>query len=170
MIPAAARALGEGAVAVAPEQRVVAVRGRVVARRRHEEVGLAVVVEVGRDAAAAAELQVCAGAAADVLEPAAHVVEERAARQPAALRPPDVVLVAVGVDDEEVEPAVVVVVEPAEAAAHHRRLLVRHPEPERGVPEVEPDLRGDVAQPDAAEVVRARDRSGAGAGRIRASR
>ena len=160
--PGRAGAFRERAVAVAPEQRVVAVRGGVVARRRHEQVGLAVLVEVGRDAAGAAELHVGAGAAADVLEPPAHVVEERAARQPAALRPLDVVLVAVRVDDEEVEPAVVVVVEPAEAAAHHRLLLVRDPEPEPCVREVEPDRRRDVLQPHAAEGVGAGDRGNGG--------
>ncbi len=148
-----ARALGEGAVAVPPEQRVVAVGGDVVAGGRHEQVGVPVLVEVGGDAAVAAELQVGARAAAHVLEAPPDVVEERAPRQ-AALRRPEVVLVVrVGVDDVEVEPAVVVVVEPAEAASHHRIRLVRDPEPECGLPEVEPDLRGDVLQPHAAEGV-----------------
>ena len=69
--PGGAGALGEGAVAVAPEQRVVAVRGGVVAGRRDEQIGVTVQVEVGGDAAVAAELQVGARAAADVLEPPA---------------------------------------------------------------------------------------------------
>ena len=155
--PGRAGALGEGAVSVPPEQRVVPVGGDVVAGGRDEQVRVPVLVEVARDAAVAAKLQVGARAAADVVEAALDVVEERAPWQAAVLRPEVVLVVRVGVDDVEVEPAVVVVVEPAEAAAHHRVRLVGGPETECGLPEVEPDLRGDVLQPDAAE----RRRSGA---------
>ena len=64
------------------------------------------------------------------------------------------VRVRVRVDGEEVEPAVVVVVEPAEPAAHHPVHLVRHPEREVVLAEVEPDLRRDVREPDAVEAFR----------------
>src|SRR5829696_648218 len=165
--PGRSRSFGEGAVAVAPEQRVVPVRGGVVARGGDEEVGVAVEVEVRCDAAAAPQLQVGARADADVLEAPAHVVEEGAAGQPSALRPLDVVLVAVGVDDVQVEPAVVVVVEPAEAAAHHRRLLVCDPEAEGRVGEVEPGLDRHVLQPHATECRGARHGDG---GRLRRPR
>ena len=112
---------------------------------------MAVQVEVGRDAAVAAELQVCARAAAHVDEPPAHVVEQGTARQATVLRPAHVVLVRVGVDDEQVEPAVGVVVDPAQAGAHHRLGLVVDAEAECALLEVEPDLRGDVSQLDPAQ-------------------
>ena len=56
---------------------------------------------------------------------------------------PDAVRARVGVDREEVEPAVAVVVDPADASAHHRLVVVRHPEAERALPEVEADGRGE---------------------------
>jgi hypothetical protein len=91
--PGRARPFGERAVAFAPEERVVAVRQDVVARRRHVEVRVPVQVEVGRDAAAAAEHEVGARAAADVLEAAVHVAEERRARPAALLVPAGEVVV-----------------------------------------------------------------------------
>ena len=112
---------------------------------------MAVEVEVGRDAAVAAKLQVCARAAAHVDEPPADVVEQRTAGQATVLRPAHVVLVRVGVDDEQVEPAVGVVVDPAQAGAHHRLGLVVDAEAERALLEVEPHLSGDVVQFDPAE-------------------
>ena len=136
---------------MSPQERVVAVGGDVVAGGRHVEVGVAVQVEVGRHAAVAAELQVCARAAAHVDEPAAHVVEQGTAGQAAVLRPAHVVLVRVGVDDEQVEPAVGVVVDPAQAGAHHRLGLVVDAEAECALLEVEPDLSGDVLQLDPAQ-------------------
>ena len=113
-------------------------------------------VEVARDAAVAAKLQVGARAAAHVLEPALDVVEERAPRQAAVSPSSGRIVVRVGVDGVEVEPAVVVVVDPAEAAAHHRVRLVVTPKRNAHCAEVEPDLRGDVLQLDAAERVGAR--------------
>ena len=79
-VPAEARdagragALDERPVAAVPEQRVVAGSGDV-------EVGAPVVVQVGGDAAVPSQRDVCARPAADVDEPAALVVEERATRQ-----------------------------------------------------------------------------------------
>ena len=149
--PRRPRAFRESAVAVSPEERVVAVGGDVVAGSRHVEVGVAVQVEVGRDAAVAAKLQVCARAAAHVDELPADVVEQGTAGQATVLRPAHVVLVRVGVDDEQVEPAVGVVVDPAQAGAHHRLGLVVDAEAERALREVEPHLSGDVVQFDPAQ-------------------
>ena len=108
------RAVGERPVAVVPEEHVVGVR-------RDEKVGVAVTVEVGRDATVPLDGRVRVRSAADVGEAAsADVFEESATRQ-AALRCPSAgVRVGVRVDDEEVESAVVVVVQPAEATPHHR--------------------------------------------------
>ncbi len=156
--PSRAGAFGEGAVAVAPEKRVVPVGGDVVAGGRDEQVRVAVLVEVARDAAVSTQLQVGARAAADVHESTLDVVEERAPRQVTALRPLVVLVVRVGVDGVEVEPAVGVVVDPAEATAHHRVRLTRVLEVEDVLREVEPDLPGHVLQADAAERVRRRRR------------
>ena len=60
-------------------------------------------------------------------------------RQPAVRVPRLRVGARVRVDCEQVEPAVAVVVEPADPAAHHRLALVRDPEAERALREVEPD-------------------------------
>ena len=140
------RALGERAVAVVPEQPVVRVARRVVARSRHEQVGRAVPVQVGRDAAAPAQGEIGACRLADILEPTADVAVEPARRQPAAGLPPGDVRLGVRVDRVQVEPAVAVVVEPADATAHHRGLVARDAEAERLVAEVEPDPRRDVRQ------------------------
>ncbi len=87
---------------------------------------------------------------ADVAERPVVVLEELGRRQAAVRLPAVGVRVRVRVDDEQVLPAVVVVVEPADPAAHHRLVVVRHPEAERALAEVEPDLRSDVAEPQAA--------------------
>ena len=139
-----ARALGERAVAVVPEEHVVR-------RRRHVEVGVAVAVEVGGDAALAANGHVGVRRLRHVHEPAAHVAEQGAGRRAAVLRPQRELRVGVVVDREEVEPAVVVVVEPADSAAHHRLLFRRQAVPERALLEVESRAGGDVRQPVAAQ-------------------
>ena len=56
--PGRLRALGERPVAVVPEQRVVRSVGTLYPAGRHVEVRVAVEVEVGRDAAVPAQLQV----------------------------------------------------------------------------------------------------------------
>ena len=118
--PGRLRALGERAVAVVPEERVVGVACDVVARGRHEQVGRPVAVEVRCDAAAPAHGEAGARRGGDVLEPALHVVEQAASRKaPVGVVAGDVRL-RVRVDHVQVEPPVAVVVEPAEAAAHHR--------------------------------------------------
>ena len=101
-----ARTLGEGAVAVVPEQLVAL-------RRRDVEIRVAVPVEVGCDAAFAANGAAGVRPAGDVHEPAVVVPEEGGARQPTAGGVPADVSLAVAVDDEQVRPAVVVVVQPA---------------------------------------------------------
>ena len=78
--PRCACAFGEGAVAVVPEQLVVA-RGRDV------EIGEAVQVQVGRHAAFPADGEVRFRATAHVREPSFRVPEERAAREPTVLAP-----------------------------------------------------------------------------------
>ena len=120
----------EGAVAVVPED--VDTR-----RRGDDEVGVAVAVQVGRDAARALDPDTGVRGVADVHEPAVDVLEECALRQSAVALPDGHVRVGVGVDDEEAEPAAVVVVDPADAAAHHRLRVVAHRVAERVLTEVE---------------------------------
>ena len=124
--------LGERAVAVVPQQRA-AVGARDV------QVGVAVEIEVGSDAALAPEGEAGAGLLGHVDEPAVPTLRKSARRRQPASRFPLVALVArVAVHDEEVEPAVAVVVEPAEPAARHRRRVRRLVPAERAVPEAEP--------------------------------
>ncbi len=149
--PGLSRALGERPVALVPQERVVSVRGDVVARGGHVQVGVAVEVEVRRDASVPPQRQRGTRAAADVLERPVDVPEECRPGWAAALVPGGELGVRVGVDDEEVEPAVCVVVEPAEAAAHHRRRVVRHAEPECAVAEAQAHRRRDVRQRRAVE-------------------
>ena len=144
--PRRLRALRERAVAVVPEDGVVGVPARVVPGGGDDEVGRAVAVEVARDAAAAAHRETRARLSRDVHEPAVHVVEQAAPREPATGGVRGDVGVRVRVHDVEVEPAVAVVVEPAEAAAHHRRLVAGHAEAERALADVEPDAPRDVLQ------------------------
>ena len=84
----------EGAVAVVPED--VDTR-----RGRDDQVGVAVAVQVGRDAAGALDADAGVGRGAHVDEPAVHVLEERALRQAAVAVPHGHVGVGVGVDGEE---------------------------------------------------------------------
>ncbi len=162
--PRRAGALDEFAAAPVPEKRVVAGRGDV-------QVGAPVAVEVGRDAAVPANVEVGARAAAHVHEPPLDVAVERAARQAALLLPAgDVDGDRVRVDGVEVEPAVAVVVEPADAAAHHRHRVGRGLEAEGAVAEVEPDVPGHVNQADAAETLACRHRRGRGGHRRLAAR
>ena len=134
-----AGALAEVALAVVPEQGIVAGCGDV-------DVGRAVAVEVARHAAVAAELDVGSRRAADVGEPPLHVVEEGAAGHAAVLQPVAEVVIRIGVDGEQVEPAVAVDVDPADAAAHHRGHVHRRLRPERVLLEVDPHGRGDVLE------------------------
>ncbi len=113
---------------------------------RDDEVGVAVAVQVGRDAARALHPDAGVRRAVDVHEPPVHVLEERALRQAAAALPLGHVDVGIRVHREEIEPPVVVVVEPADSAAHHRLLVVGHRVAEGALPEVEPELRRDVDQ------------------------
>ena len=135
-----ARALGEGAVPVVPEELVVG-------GGRDEEVGATVAVEVGGDAALAFDVESRVGLSRDVDEMPVVVAEELAVRQ----RATPEVGVGVAVDDEQVDPAVVVVVEPANAPAHHRRRVRADAVAERALAEIEPDLPRHVLQPDARE-------------------
>ena len=138
------RALRERSVAMAPEQHVVG-------RRRHVEIGVAVTVEVGGNAALAAERQARARPGGDVHEAPAVVAIQRTRGQPAVRLPGRQVVVGVGVDGEEVEPTVVVEIEPADASAHHRGRVVRDAEAERSLAEVEADLLRHVGQAEARE-------------------
>ena len=142
------RAFGERPVPVVPEERVVRVARRVVTGGRHEQIGRPVAVEIADDTAAPAHAETGTRRSRHVLEPAVDVPVEAAERGPAAILPRGRVGVGVAVDEVEVEPAVAVVVEPADAAAHHRRDVVRHPEPEALVLEVQADDRGDVREPE----------------------
>ena len=154
--PRRAGALRERAVPVVPEQLVV--RGG-----RDVEVGEAVAVQVGGDAALSSHREACPRRAGDVHEPPVVVAEQCAARQAAVLVPCADVGLGVVVHDEQVEPAVVVVVEPAEPAAHHRRRVGRDAEAEGALPEIEADLLRDVRQANAGEACRRRPlRRGAG--------
>jgi hypothetical protein len=142
------RPVRERPVAVVPEQHVVGVG-------RHEQVRVAVAVEVAGDAAVPLHRDVRVRPLADVGEaPTADVLEERATRQPAVVAPERRVRIRVRVDDEEVEPAVVVEIDPAEAAAHHPVHVVRHAEGEVVLPEVQPDLLRDVREPDTVKALR----------------
>ena len=98
---------GERSVAVVPEQLVVSVS------RRHEQVGVAVSVEVAGDAAFSPDRQVRVRTTAHVREATLRVPEQRAPRETAVFLPARVVRFRVRVHDEEVDPAVVVVVERA---------------------------------------------------------
>ncbi len=142
-----ARALREVAVAVVPQEQLLG-GGRDV------EIGVAVRVEIGGDAACPADGEVRARVLADVLEAAVVVPVERRLRQ-AALAPPARSLDhGVRVDDEEIERAVAVVVEPAEARALHGGDIGCGVPPERPLAEVEPDLVGDVDETRAARRAR----------------
>jgi hypothetical protein len=134
-----ARALGERPVAVVPEEQVVR-------RRRDEQVGVPVAVEVGGDATLATRRHVETGGLRHVHEVAVDVLEELPHRSAAMLLPLRVLRVGVVVHRVQREPAAVVVIEPAEAAAHHRGRVVRDAEAERALLEVEPDGGGDVRQ------------------------
>ena len=81
-VPAVLRELrlGEGAVARVPEQVDAA-------RRRHDQVGVAVTVEIRRNAAVALDRQVGMRGGADVLEVAVDVLEQRGAGETAVLLP-----------------------------------------------------------------------------------
>ena len=147
--PVGSRALAEGAVAVVPEHPVAD-------RRGHVEVGVAIAVEVGGDAAVAADLQPGARARGHVDEPPAHVVEELAARQAAVPQPAREIRVRVRVDDEQVHPAVVVVVDPADAAAHHGGGIAGHAVAERALAEVDADLLRHVLQAHGGKALRGR--------------
>ncbi len=136
--------LGEGAVAVVPEELDPV-------RRRNDQVGPPVAVEVGRGAAVALHPEPGVSPRGDVVESAVNVLEQLRARQPAVLLPRRRVVARVRVDGEQVLPTVAVVVEPADSAAHHRRVVVRDPVAERVLAEVEAHRRGDVLQPDAAQ-------------------
>src|SRR5437870_1810837 len=122
--PVGARAFAERPVAVVPEQLVVL-------RRRDEEIGVTVPVEVGGDAPFAAHGTPGARGFSGVDEPSMLVAEEGGARKSAVRRIRTDVAFPVAIDDEEIEPAVVVVVEPAEPAAHHRGDILRYAVPER---------------------------------------
>ena len=142
--PGGPRTLGEGAVAVVPEQLDPG-------RRRHDQVGPAVAVQIRCRAAVALHPKAGAGCRGDVAEVPVNVLEQLRARQPAVRLPLRRVGAGVRVDGEQVLPAVAVVVEPADPAAHHRRVLLRGAVPEGPLPEVETDGGRDVRQPDAAQ-------------------
>ena len=161
--PCRARPLRERALAAVPEQLDAG-------RRRDDQVGAAVVVQVRRDAPFAAHREACVRPRGHVHEPALDVPEKGAAREPSALLPERCVALRVGVDDEEVEPAVVVVVQPAEPAAHHRRRVEGHAEAKGALAEREADLGGDVLQLCAGEFGRSRPGCGRPGGRERQAR
>ncbi len=142
--PRVARALRERAVTVVPEQEIVR-------RGGDEEIGVAVAVEVGGDAALTAERQANTGLRRDVGELAVVVAVQVPGRQAAVCLPRGQVVVGVAVDGEQVEPAIVVVVQPAEAAAHHRLRVVRHSVAEGALAEIDPALRCNVGERDATD-------------------
>ena len=113
---------------------------------------MAVLIEIGCDTAVPAHRDVDSGIRAHVLEATTDVAVEPAPWQAALRLRGDDVDVRMRVDDEEVEPAVTVVVEPAQSSAHHRCRIQRHPESERSVAEVEPNLLGHVDERRAAQL------------------
>ena len=142
-----ASALRKRAVAVVPEQLVVA-------RRRHVEIRVAVAVEICGHAPLTADGEVRSRAPAHVGEATAPVAEQRRSRQATARTPAVDVGLRVRVHHEEIEPAVVVVVERAEPAAGHRRRVGRDAEAKRALAEIETDLRRDVLEPEPCETDR----------------
>ncbi len=145
--------LGEGSVALVPQERAGL-------HARHVQIRVAVEIEVRRHAAVAADGEIGAGAGADVDEGALDVVVQGAPGQPARLFPPADLLFGVRVDRIEVEPAVAVVVEPADPRPRHRRRVGRDLPPKRTLPEVDPDLAGDVGELDPRRPVARREGRG----------
>ena len=102
---------------------------------------MAVAVEVGGDAALAADRRGPrrSRSVTSVKRPP-HVAEQPARGQAAGREPLVALVLRVAVDDVEVEPAVAVVVEPAEAAADHRHRVDGDAVAERAVPEAQAAL------------------------------
>ena len=136
--PRLLRSLGEAPVAVVPQQPAEL-------GRRHEEVGMAVEIQVGGDTALSPDGEPGSGLLRHVGEATFDVSEETARRQPARGFPAGSIAFGVAVDDEEIEPAVLVVVEPAQAATDHCGRIGLLAEAEGSMPEAKASLRGHVA-------------------------